>query len=105
VNNLAGSPEQVFITKLTEDLHLSVTWDEFDEADRSLMTWRFPGALSEDEPETGEQKDGEQDSESEDEYEGKDEERKAAVDCVCMRRRLLRKFIPMRPLMSSMRGL
>lgn len=73
--------ERVFITKLTEDLHLSVTWDEFDEEDRNLVTWRFPRALA-DEPETSEQKDGEQDSEWEDEEEGEDEESKAAVDRV-----------------------
>jgi 5'-3' exoribonuclease 1 len=73
--------ERVFITKLMEDLHLSVTWDEFDEEDRNLVTWRLPRAL-EDEPEMGEQKDGEQDSEWEDEDEGEDEESKAAVDRV-----------------------
>ena len=52
---------EVFVTKLTEDLHLSG------------VTWRFSRAL-EAEPETGEQKDGEQHSE------GEDEESKAAVD-------------------------
>ncbi|EDR05447.1 uncharacterized protein LACBIDRAFT_303165 [Laccaria bicolor S238N-H82] len=70
--------ERVFITKLTEDLHLSVTWDEFDEEDRNLATCRFPRAL-EDEPETSEQ---EEDSEWEDEDEVEDEESRAAVDCV-----------------------
>lgn len=71
--------ERVFITKLTEDLQLTVTWDESDEEDRTWVTWRFFGAL-EDEPEKGEQKDGEQDSEREDKGESEDEERKAAVD-------------------------
>ncbi|KAF7331483.1 5'-3' exoribonuclease 1 [Mycena kentingensis (nom. inval.)] len=36
--------DRVFITKLAEDMHLGLRWDEFDEEDRSLVTWRFPGA-------------------------------------------------------------
>ena len=59
--NSLPARERVFITKLTEDLHLSE------------VSWRFSRAL-EAEPETGEQKDREQHSE------GEDEERKAAVD-------------------------
>ena len=38
VVNSFPAREQVFITKLTEDLHLNVTWDEFDEEDRNLVT-------------------------------------------------------------------
>lgn len=76
--NAFPARERVFITKLTEDLHLSETWDEFDEEDRNLVTWRFPRALEE-EPETGEQKEH---SEWEDEDEVEDEESKAAVDRV-----------------------
>ncbi|KAJ6517993.1 exonuclease II [Mycena vitilis] len=37
--------ERKFIMTLAEDLHLSLRWDEFDEEDRNLVTWRFPGAL------------------------------------------------------------
>ncbi|KAJ7717235.1 exonuclease II [Mycena maculata] len=41
--------ERKFITTLAEDLHLGLRWDEFDEEDRNLVTWRFPGALLEEE--------------------------------------------------------
>ncbi|KAG6827914.1 hypothetical protein H0H92_009983 [Tricholoma furcatifolium] len=37
--------ERKFIEKLAEDLHLSVRWDEYDEQDVNLVTWRFPSAL------------------------------------------------------------
>ena len=43
--------ERKFIGKLAEDLHLSLRWDEFDEEDVNLVTWRFPGALEEPEEE------------------------------------------------------
>lgn len=39
--------ERKFIEKLAEDLHLSVRWDEYDDEDVNLVTWRFPGALEE----------------------------------------------------------
>lgn len=55
-----------------------MTWDEFDEEDRNLVTCRFPRAL-EYEPETGEQK---EDREWEDEDEVEDEESRAVVDRV-----------------------
>lgn len=31
-----------FISSLSADLHLSVQWDEYDEQDVNLVTWRFP---------------------------------------------------------------
>lgn len=87
--------ERKFIGKLAEDLHLNVRWDEYDDEDINLVTWRFPGALEEPLPEeigangnkTSDEKnrveeagDGEwEDVEGEDE---EDEESRAAVDRV-----------------------
>ncbi|KAG2365950.1 hypothetical protein BDR07DRAFT_594487 [Suillus spraguei] len=34
--------ERKFISTLAEELHLSVTWDEYDEEDQNLVTWRLP---------------------------------------------------------------
>ncbi|OBZ66144.1 5'-3' exoribonuclease 1 [Grifola frondosa] len=34
--------DRQFIAKLAEDLHLSLAWDEYDEQDQNLVTWRFP---------------------------------------------------------------
>lgn len=45
--NVFPARDRVFIAKLSEDLHLSVTWDEYDEQDQNLVTWRFPRTLSE----------------------------------------------------------
>ena len=50
VNDFPARDRQ-FIGRLAEDLHLSVAWDEFDEEDRNLVTWRFPGELEEPLPE------------------------------------------------------
>jgi hypothetical protein len=85
--------ERKFIEKLAEDLHLSVRWDEFDEEDINLVTWRFPGALEV--PLQGEEKAngtadgarGEESAEGEwEDVEGEDEEddaeSRAAVDRV-----------------------
>lgn len=83
--------ERKFIEKLAEDLHLSVRWDEFDEEDINLVTWRFPGALEV--PLQGEEKpngtangDGGEGGEGEwedmEEEEEEDAESRAAVDRV-----------------------
>ena len=34
--------DRVFITKLSDELHLDVGWDEYDDEDQNLVTWRFP---------------------------------------------------------------
>jgi 5'-3' exoribonuclease 1 len=39
--------EYKFISKFVQNLHLSVTWDEYNEEDQNLVTWRFPGAPEE----------------------------------------------------------
>lgn len=83
--------DRAFITKLSEELHLDVGWDEYDQ-DQNLVTWRFPrmshqvGEKGEGEEE-GEEPIIEQDgstsnSEWEDEASGDDDEAHAAVDRV-----------------------
>lgn len=50
--NLFPARDRTFINKLADDLHLTVTWDEYDDDDQNLVTWRFPGELEEPVPET-----------------------------------------------------
>ncbi|KAG2354481.1 hypothetical protein BDR07DRAFT_1429330 [Suillus spraguei] len=58
--------ERKFISTLAEELHLSVTWNEYDEEDQNLVTWRLPGFLDEPLAETDpEQANGDSNSESE----------------------------------------
>lgn len=45
--NTFPAGERTFIHKLAEDLHLTLTWDEYDQDDQNLVTWRLPGALTE----------------------------------------------------------
>ncbi|KAH6913536.1 exonuclease II [Coprinopsis sp. MPI-PUGE-AT-0042] len=45
IRNDFPARERVFINQLSDDLHLSVRWDEFDAEDNNVVTWRFPGAL------------------------------------------------------------
>jgi 5'-3' exoribonuclease 1 len=90
--NTFPARERKFISKLAEDLHLSVTWDEYDDDDQNLVTWRFPGALEEPLPdpegihETNGDAEGEgewEDVEGDDDNdESEDEESNAAVDRV-----------------------
>ncbi|KAJ7767544.1 exonuclease II [Mycena olivaceomarginata] len=47
MRNDFAARERKFVGTLAEDLHLSLRWDEFDDEDRNLVTWRFPGALLE----------------------------------------------------------
>ena len=71
--------DRTFITKLSQDLHLSVQWDEYDEQDVNLVTWRFPRTLDDGEDNEVVEEGGEN-SEWEDADE--DEESRAAVDRV-----------------------
>lgn len=61
--NTLPAGERVFLTRLARDLHLTLSWDEYDEEDQSLVVLRFPAALgpisdedneddSQDEPDT-----------------------------------------------------
>ncbi|KAG0700160.1 exonuclease II [Suillus ampliporus] len=45
--NTFPARERKFISTLAEELHLSVSWDEYDEEDQNLVTWRLPGVLEE----------------------------------------------------------
>lgn len=75
--NTFPARDREFVTRLADDMHLSITWDEYDE-DQNLVTWRFPGQLEEPIPEDGDA--GEADDEEwEDEEE---EESRIAVDRV-----------------------
>lgn len=82
--NVFPARDREFITKLSEDLHLNVAWDEFDDQDQNLVTWRFPGAYSDDDE--ADQEVAEDGDESAWEDTEDDEEAMAAVD------RVLRKY-------------
>ena len=77
--NQFPAKDRAFITKLSQDLHLSVQWDEYDEQDVNLVTWRFPRTLGDGEVDEVEE-DGGENSEWEDADD--DEESHAAVDRV-----------------------
>lgn len=82
VNNFPAS-ERKFIATLAEDLHLSLTWDEYNEDDQNLVVWRFPGELEEPLPENGNGHTNGGEGGDDDEWEDDDdEESRAAVDRV-----------------------
>jgi 5'-3' exoribonuclease 1 len=39
--NHFSARERAFIAMLAQDLHLAIRWDEYDEEDVNLVTWRF----------------------------------------------------------------
>lgn len=84
--NTFPAKDRTFINKLSDDLHLSVTWDEYDENDENLVTWRFPGELEEPVPENSPPKseNGEENGDDDDDAweDEDDEESRAAVDRV-----------------------
>ena len=80
--------DRAFITKLSEELHLDVGWDEYDR-NQNLVTWRLPrlshqvGDEKEEEGGITIEEDGSTaNSEWEDEASGDDDEAHAAVDRV-----------------------
>jgi 5'-3' exoribonuclease 1 len=79
IPNTFPAADRVFIGKLADDLHLSLTWDEYDEEDNNLVTWRLPGALDAPLPEDPPVVDGEDGEDGEWEDVG---EANAAVDRV-----------------------
>ncbi len=83
VNDFPARDRQ-FITRLAEDLHLSIAWDEYDEEDRNLVTWRSPGELEEPLPENqnGRQEQTEGAGEDDEWEDEDDEEARVAVDRV-----------------------
>ncbi|KAF8910440.1 XRN 5'-3' exonuclease N-terminus-domain-containing protein [Gymnopilus junonius] len=78
--NAFPARDRQFINKLSDDLHLSVTWDEYDEQDVNLVTWRLPRAL--DDAETKDVEDEEDGDDSDWEDAEDDAESRAAVDRV-----------------------
>jgi 5'-3' exoribonuclease 1 len=64
--NTFSARERKFITSLAEDLHLSVTWDEFDDNDQNLVTWRLPGAVDDNPHNLDEEDEGDDKGEWED---------------------------------------
>jgi 5'-3' exoribonuclease 1 len=47
--NLFPANDRALIGKLSEDLHLNVSWDEYGDQHQNLVRWRLPGALADDE--------------------------------------------------------
>jgi 5'-3' exoribonuclease 1 len=79
--NTFPAHDRKFITTLTEDLRLSVFWDEYDDEDRNLVIWRFPGVL-EGAKERAQGEGGTEDDGGEGQWEDVVEEENAAVDLV-----------------------
>lgn len=82
--NAFSAGERAFLAGLALDLHLTLSWDEYDEADQNLVVLRFPGALESPLDER------DSDSDSQDEVEAT-----AAVD------RVLRKYDKAKMLMET----
>ncbi|KAF8738458.1 hypothetical protein AX14_011448 [Amanita brunnescens Koide BX004] len=73
--------ERAFVDRLAEELHLGLTWDEYDEEDVNVVTWRLPEAVEQHSALNGNGVD--ENVNDEDEWEDEDdEESHAAVDRV-----------------------
>jgi 5'-3' exoribonuclease 1 len=73
--------ERAFVDRLAEELHLGLTWDEYDEEDVNVVTWRLPEAVEQHSTLNGNGVD--ENVNDEDEWEDEDdEESHAAVDRV-----------------------
>ena len=84
IPNTFSAGERAFLADLALDLHLTLSWDEYDEEDRNLVVLRFPGALES----PLEEQDSDSDSQD-------DAEATAAVD------RVLRKYDKAKMLMEN----
>jgi 5'-3' exoribonuclease 1 len=80
--NTFAARERKFISTLSEDLHLSLAWDEYDDEDQNLVTWRFPGGMVESVSDSVNGGGAEDEWEDVDEDEEDEEESRAAVDRV-----------------------
>ncbi|KAL4065011.1 exoribonuclease 1 [Scleroderma yunnanense] len=85
--NTFPARDRKFIATLSEDFHLSISWDEYDEEDQNLITLQLPGGSQQAPPdlENGEadvEDDGEGEWEDVPEQEDEDEEARSAVDRV-----------------------
>ncbi|KAH7907684.1 exonuclease II [Hygrophoropsis aurantiaca] len=93
--NTFRARERTFISSLAADLRLDISWDEYDEEDRNLITFRIPRFGGDDEANgngkvNGADGDGEEDGQWEDvdsEDSADEEESRAAVD------RVLKKYL------------
>ena len=82
--NVFSAGERAFLTNLAQDLHLTLSWDEYDDEDQNLVVLRLPGVLES----PLDDEDSESDSPD-------DEEATAAVD------RVLRKYDKAKMLMED----
>ena len=73
--------DREFITNLAADLHLELAWDEYDEDDRNIVTFRLPGTPEEPQAGLEEENEGEGD-EGEWVSDEEDQEARTAVDRV-----------------------
>ena len=75
--------DREFISSLAADLHLDLAWDEYDDDDRNIVTFRLPGTHEEPQADTEQVEVGEG-GEDEDEWvsDEEDEEARNAVDRV-----------------------
>jgi 5'-3' exoribonuclease 1 len=76
--NVFSARDRAFISSLAGELHLTLTWDEYDDNNQNLVTWHLPGATEELPTVPGEQNGGDEVAE--------DDEAMAAV------KRLLKKY-------------
>ena len=75
--------ERGFISRLADELHLILAWDEYDEEDVNVVTWRLPEAMEQHSAPNGDGVPDENANEDEDEWEDEDEEEsRAAVNRV-----------------------
>lgn len=82
-NNTFPARERAFITKLAEELHLTVRWDEYDENDNNLVTLRLPGTGSAEASNEATPREGTPAVDDDGEWEDvDDEESNAAIDRV-----------------------
>ncbi|KIK92026.1 hypothetical protein PAXRUDRAFT_601915 [Paxillus rubicundulus Ve08.2h10] len=84
--NTLPARDRSFISTLSTDLHLSISWDEYDDKDQNLVTLRLPGSMEDQVPDlpNGDDANGDEDDEGqwEDVSEEEDEESRLAVDRV-----------------------
>lgn len=71
--NTFSARERKFIGNLAAELHLEISWDEYDDEDQNLVTWRIPGA-AESTPEQSEVVNGEHSNDADGQWEDVDTE-------------------------------
>ena len=72
--NTFPARDRDFISTLSTDLHLCVTWDEYDEEDQNLVIWRLPSSMEEPIPEPDSEASGCEDDE---EWEGVSDDKRS----------------------------